>query len=954
MHEQGERKRPDGQARRRGGGGEAGWRALAGNLPGIVYRIHLRENNRMEFLNRAVETITGFRAEELGPGEVCFLDPLIPPDHRQRVIDVVREAVAQNRPFSVRYPVIHRDGSTRWLQERGAPVWEQGAPLHIYGVIFDVTGETQALEADARRHQALLHVSRLGLAGWRPEDITAEALAQVREVLHVEQAALLELAAEADRYLLRLPAEWAAEGESRTIPISTGGVLAEALGTGEAVVLPREGKAASAALTPLLDRLQADGVLCAAVGQEGRPRRLLAVFGGPDRSFTVQEQRFLEALANVLTESSEWQSREEMLREAQKSLEALYEDIPVPTYTWRCLGDEFVLERYNRAAGREVRGRIERLIGRTAREMYPDMPEVLADFEHCVQGKAVIRREMSYRFRLDGGAARFLVSYAFVPPDVVLVQTEDISERSRREQTLQWQAQIIDQIHDSVVSTDLDGNVTSWNRGAERLFGYSAEEAVGRHISFVYPEEGREFLEEQIIAPLKAGGSHEVTVQMRHRSGRVFWAHLSLSLLRDPEGAAVGMIGYSMDVTERKEAEREAAGAAARLSILREIDRAILEAGSAGAVADAAIRGLLSLVPASGADVLIFDHRSGKATALAGYDRSRALQVQHYELPLEAAGDPEALRRGEAELIGDLDGAPAGCENGFCLGPLKARSLMRVPLLVHGELLGVLNLGAEQAGLFTQEHLATAREVAHALAVGIRQAHLLEEIGASRMQLRRLTRQLVTILESERHRVSRELHEETAQVMSAVKMSLQLLRLDLPPQLAGLRQHISQTLDIVDGLMGRVRALAYGLRPPALDTFGLGSTLEGLCRQMNVPGRLEAEYSGQPVPALSDLTAVSLYRLCQEALSNVRRHSRARHVEVTLRPEGERVLLSVEDDGVGFEVPAALARSGGLTGIGLAGMRQLAELLGGELSIRSRPGQGTRLTARLPFGEPPV
>ena len=127
-----------------------------------------------------------------------------------------------------------------------------------------------------------------------------------------------------------------------------------------------------------------------------------------------------------------------------------------------------------------------------------------------------------------------------------------VGERTRE---VQLQAQIINQIHDSVVSTDLDGIITSWNRGAENLFGYSAKEAIGKPVSFVYPEEEHEYLQQQVIVPLKNKGEHETEVTMRRKDGSDFLAILSLSMLHDEQGVTVGMIGYSLDITARKKAE---------------------------------------------------------------------------------------------------------------------------------------------------------------------------------------------------------------------------------------------------------------------------------------------------------------------------------------------------------------------------------------------------------------
>jgi len=121
---------------------------------------------------------------------------------------------------------------------------------------------------------------------------------------------------------------------------------------------------------------------------------------------------------------------------------------------------------------------------------------------------------------------------------------------------LRQQAQVIDQIHDSVVATDMDGVVTSWNRGAERLFGYQAEEAIGQHISIVYPENQHAFLQDEVIKPLLDKENFEIEVVMHKKSGLEFDAHLSLSLLKNEQGVANGMVGYSLDITQRKRYEK--------------------------------------------------------------------------------------------------------------------------------------------------------------------------------------------------------------------------------------------------------------------------------------------------------------------------------------------------------------------------------------------------------------
>ena len=126
---------------------------------------------------------------------------------------------------------------------------------------------------------------------------------------------------------------------------------------------------------------------------------------------------------------------------------------------------------------------------------------------------------------------------------------------AKRSAVLKEQAQIIDQIHDSVISTDLEGHITSWNKGAERMLGYTTSEAMGKHISLIFPEEYYDFLQNDVITPLREHGDHEVEARMRNKAGQLFYAHLSLSMLYDESGAPKGMVGYSIDITERKHTE---------------------------------------------------------------------------------------------------------------------------------------------------------------------------------------------------------------------------------------------------------------------------------------------------------------------------------------------------------------------------------------------------------------
>ncbi len=134
-----------------------------------------------------------------------------------------------------------------------------------------------------------------------------------------------------------------------------------------------------------------------------------------------------------------------------------------------------------------------------------------------------------------------------------------IAELQQNKEKLRLQSQIIEQMRESVICTDMEGSITSWNQASQTLYGYQESEVIGQHVALIYPPEEQEFLLEKVIKPLQTKGSHEVEVITRRKSGEDFHSHLSLSLLKDSTGEVCGMIGYLTDISDRKSLEKELA-----------------------------------------------------------------------------------------------------------------------------------------------------------------------------------------------------------------------------------------------------------------------------------------------------------------------------------------------------------------------------------------------------------
>jgi|GEM_PF-2652461 len=232
-----------------------------------------------------------------------------------------------------------------------------------------------------------------------------------------------------------------------------------------------------------------------------------------------------------------------------------------------------------------------------------------------------------------------------------------------------------------------------------------------------------------------------------------------------------------------------------------------------------------------------------------------------------------------------------------------------------------------------------------------------EQLRNLAMRRRHLAQQVILAQEEERRRVSRELHDEAGQALTALKVSLEMIHAELlntgvkPIDAVLFGQQMSEAVTLCDTTSARIRVLAHNLRPAALDDLGLNLALEGFCRDFAERTYSAIRYTGDDLTSLSDAAELCLYRFLQEGLNNVTKHARANCVWVKLGVHDKTITLSIEDNGTGFDTQAILFAAGHTQGIGLLGIEERLESLGGSLNIYSEPGQGTSLVARIPLQE---
>ncbi len=221
---------------------------------------------------------------------------------------------------------------------------------------------------------------------------------------------------------------------------------------------------------------------------------------------------------------------------------------------------------------------------------------------------------------------------------------------------------------------------------------------------------------------------------------------------------------------------------------------------------------------------------------------------------------------------------------------------------------------------------------------------MLDELVTYRSRLRAMSSQVIRAQEEERLRIARELHDETAQALTSIVVHLRVLQ--SASDLAQVRAGLSATREITMAALEDVRKLAIELRPTLLDHLGLVAALEEHCRDWQQRGGIEVEFSVDSARGrLHEQVELVIYRVAQEALTNVARHARAGRAHVRLAFEGDEVTLTVDDDGVGFPT-----EPGGddTQRLGLFGMRERVELVGGSIAFGRSPLGGARVNARVP------
>ncbi|HKP44976.1 MAG TPA: PAS domain S-box protein [Pyrinomonadaceae bacterium] len=547
----------------------------------------------------------------------------------------------------------------------------------------------------------------------------------------------------------------------------------------------------------------------------------------------------------------------------------------------------------NDAAARAIGRTREQLRDHTLWEIYPDIigTELDRQYRRAMDHRVAVAFDFYYATDDTWWENRF-----FPSPEGLAVFSTTITERKRAEEALRQAEQkyrdIFENAEEGIFQSTPEGQYVVANPALARMHGFDSPEQlissrkdITREI-YVNPELRQTFKKRLS----DYGAIHQFEHQIFRKDGSKIWISVNARAVRNSAGEIIYYEGTSQDITQRKRAEEA----------LRESEERYRELFENS-------KDALYVHDLSGC----YASMNRAAEKLSGYSRAEVLG-KHFSnfiaLPDLKHVHENFWRklRQKAETTYEIE--------------IITKDKRRVPVEVISRLIYENNQPVGVQG--------TARDIT--------------ERRLAQEAVRTYSQRLREAQETERQSIARELHDEIGQILTAVKINLHTLQnvctgaICIPP--------IEESLTIVDAALDQVRELSLSLRPPLLDDLGLTAALRWYLdrhgQRTGVRTALVSDFDGQ---RLSRRLETACFRIAQEALTNIARHARATTATIRLERAGERLLLKIEDDGVGFDTQALNGHQA--LALGLRGMLERAEAIGGRLQIQSAPTEGTSVLA---------
>jgi PAS domain S-box-containing protein len=421
------------------------------------------------------------------------------------------------------------------------------------------------------------------------------------------------------------------------------------------------------------------------------------------------------------------------------------------------------------------------------------------------------------------------------------------------------------------------------------------------------------------------------------------------SPISDRQGNVIAVAELMRDVTEAKQLELKISQVHEQLSALNRVACAVSQSLDLDAVLKSALDVTLEIMKVNTGGILLWDDER----QMLCYRVYHGLSNEYAQGVCCHSGEGIAgkvAQTGEAIMVEDISTDPRATHTNL-INAEGLRAFISVPLRTKDNILGVLNIASHEARKFSPEHVQLLESIAAQVAVAVENARLHQQVQRQDESRGDLLREIFSIQEEERRRIARELHDETSQTLASLAASLQAIAAVLPPDANEVSVRLRQLQSLSVNILDEIHKLIYELRPTLLDDLGLVAALRWLTENSLMTAGVAVDFkTAGRQKRLAPQLETALFRVVQESIYNIARHAEAKNASLSIQFKKDVIIISVKDDGSGFDVEEAMSSKQRPRGLGLLGMKERVELFNGTFDIRSHPGKGTEIYIEIPTG----
>ena len=513
----------------------------------------------------------------------------------------------------------------------------------------------------------------------------------------------------------------------------------------------------------------------------------------------------------------------------------------------------------------------------------------------------------------------------------------------------QWET-LLDAVPAMVFFKDRHNRFVQVNRAYAEAVGRPKHEIIGKAVSdFVadprkagaYWEDDREVLET---------GHPKRNITAAHITDARRWLRTEKIPVRSEDGRIIGVAGLSVDITDMKRTEMELAWRVRQHQAIAEMGQKALGCIDCDDLFAAATALVSRTIEVEYCHVLEYRPLEGRCVPRAGVGANERF---YRFAPCETgarAGSRCPIRDRQPVVIGDLTVETRLRDSFPLLDALGVVSGLGVVIGNSAKPFGILGAYTTQRQDFCRTDIDFLLGIANMLALAVDQQQARTEVQESAAQLAELSSKLIKAQEEERQRIFHALHDELGQSLALLKLQVRAVGMRLGPGQKGIQADCNQMVDDISMIIDNVRRLCHDLTPAALEDIGLNAALQWLFEEFARYFGFRFEVHLDKVDHIFNRDAqLLIYRIYQEALTNIHKHAKATCVWATLVRHADRVVCQVADNGKGIDPESRLCRRSPGAGLGLAAMAERARMLGGRFDLEPRSGGGTCLRVTIPI-----